>query len=815
MESLVKDIRYGGRTLFKQPGFTAIAVITLALGIGATTTIFSVVDALILRPLPYPDAERLVFLREVGARGGQMAMTEPNFDDVQASSQSFAALAISAGSFPLAVTGSSEPGRGRVSMASRRFFEVMGVQPLAGRTFLPEEEKYGGPVAAVLSYGYWQKALGGRADFTATKLIVDGVNCNIVGVMPPTFDYPAETEIWITYNTDPPNTSRTAHNLPVIGRLRPGVTLDQAGAELSVIGKRLRQTYGEKMDAVDFALIPLQTHLTRNVRQGLWLLLGAGSLLLLMACANYANLLLAQFTTRQREFTVRAALGASRWRLARQLMIENMLVTMPAAALGALLASFGVRLLLLLEKETLPRVNTIAVNGRVLFFSCSLAVLIAFALGLLPALRRGNQDLQSGLKESGRGQSADLAKKRLRGALVSAQVGLTLVLLAGAGLLGRSFLKLSQIDPGFRTESAIAMTLSLPTTITPQEDEQLRQFYVQLLERVRNLPGVTAVGGINVLPLTGWGASGTFLINDDPAQRGYAAYRVASADYFGAMKIPLLRGRKFGNADTVNSPHVAVISQSLAHKYWPNEDPVGKRIQFGNMDTDKHLLNVIGVVGDVRDALDREAQPTVYAFSLQRPQWWQVSRLAIVVSTQTNPQALIPALRSTVQSLRDAPATFTTLDEVFSSSLDSRRLSLVIFGVFAATALVLAIAGIYGVMSYVVTQRTHEIGIRMALGAQARDVLKLIVKNGMGPVLLGIVVGLAAALAATRLLASFLFGVTQTDAVTFASVSLGLIVVALIACYIPARRRHESRSPGGLARRMRISGWGRRSVLNF
>jgi predicted permease len=552
----------------------------------------------------------------------------------------------------------------------------------------------------------------------------------------------------------------------------------------------LRQTYGEKTDAVDFALIPLQTYLTRNVREGLWLLLGAGSLLLLMACANYANLLLAQLTTRQREFTVRAALGASRWQVARQLVVENVLVTLPAAALGALLASFGVSLLLLLDRDTLPHVNAIAVDGRVLLFSGGLAVLIAVALGLLPALRLGKQDLLAGLKESARGQSADVTKKRLRGALVAAQIGLTLVLFAGAGLLGRSFLKLMQIDPGFKTESAIAMTLSLPSTITPQEDERLRQFYLQLLERSAQLPGVTAVGGINVLPLENRGTNGTFLINDDPAQRGYAEYRVASAGYFAAMKIPLLRGRIFDGTDTVNSPHVAVISQSLAQRYWPNEDPTDKRIQFGNMDTDKHLLHVVGVVGDVRDAtLEREAQPTVYAFSLQRPQWWQVSRLAIVVRAQNSPQALIPALGATVQSLRaDVPVSFKTLDEVFSSSLDGRRFSLVIFGVFAATALLLAIAGIYGVMSYVVTQRTHEIGIRMALGARAADVLKLILKNGMGPVLLGVAVGLAGALALTRLMASLLFGVTPTDALTFATVSLGLIVGALIACYIPARR---------------------------
>jgi len=377
------------------------------------------------------------------------------------------------------------------------------------------------------------------------------------------------------------------------------------------------------------------------------------------------------------------------------------------------------------------------------------------------------------------------------------QIALTLILFAGAGLLGRSFLKVMQINPGFKTESAIAMTLSLPSTITPEQDEQLRQFYSQLLERSALLPGVIAVGGINVLPLADRGAGGNsppvlpaFLINDDPAQKGYATYRVASSGYFAAMSIPLLRGRMFDQTDTTKSPHVAVISQSLARKYWPNEDPIGQRIQFGNMDQDKHLLHVVGVVGDVRDAtLEREAQPTVYAFSLQRPQWWQVSRLAIVVRAQDSPHLLIPALRTTVHDLRaDVPTSFKTLDQVFSSSLNSRRFSLVIFGIFAITALLLAVAGIYGVMSYVVTQRTHEIGIRMALGARAADVLKLVVRNGMGPVLLGVMLGLAGTVGLTRLMVSFLFGVTPTDALTLATVSAGLILVALIACCIPARR---------------------------
>jgi predicted permease len=790
MDTIINDVRCGLRNLVKRPAFAIVALTTLALGIGATTTIFSVVDALLLRTLPYHDADRIVVLREVGVDAGHMLFAEPNFDDLRDDSKSFAALAISAGSFPLVVTGGNEAARARVSLASPQFFDVMGVKALAGRAFLPEEDKYGGPVAVVLSYGYWQKALGGRSDFANARLNIDGVSCSVVGIMPPQFDYPANTEIWMTRNTDPVNPSRTAHNWPVIGRIRPEISREQAQSELSTIAKQLRQQFGDKTDAVDFAMVPLQTFLTRSVRQGLWLFLGAGTLLLLMACANYANLLLAQFTSRQREFTVRSALGASRWRLARQLVIENLAITLPASALGTACASFGIALLLRLDDKILPRINTISVDRRVLLFSSTVALIIAVVLGLLPAFGLSRQDLQSGLKESARGQSADPAKKRLRGALVTAQVALTLVLLTAAGLLGRSFVKLMQVDPGFKPDSAVAMTLSLPTTITPAEDERLRQFYVQLLERIQGLPGITAVGGINVLPLADRGANGTFLINNHPAQRGYADYRIASAGYFAAMNIPLLRGRMFDRTDTVSSPHVAVISQSLAQKYWPNQDPLGREIQFGNMDTDKHLLHVIGVVGDVRDAsLDREADPTVYAYSLQRPQWWQVARLAIVVRARTDPQSLVPALRNTLRSVRpDTPASFKTLTEVVSASLDTHRFSLVIFGVFAATALVLAMAGIYGVVSYMVTQRTQEIGIRIALGARAADVVLLVMNRGMTPVVIGVVIGLAGALACTRLMTSLLFGVTPTDSLTFAGVPLLLILIALFACYLPARR---------------------------
>ena len=787
MDTVIKDFRYGIRSLLRRPGFSVIVIVVLGLGIGATSAIFSIVDASMLRSMPYPQSERLVLLREINDKGNQVRVAEPNFEDMRVRSKSFEALAIGAGSFPLVVTGPGEAARVNISYASADFFKAMAVQPILGRSFVPEEEQYRGPIAAIVSYGYWQKSLGGRSDFNSVKLNIDGVACNVVGVMPAAFDYPSDTAIWMTMNAEPPNTSRTAHNWPVIGRLRAETTIEQAIAEVSMIGKQLKETYGQQMDAVDFTLVPLQSFLTRNVRQGLWLLLGAVGLLLLVACANYSNLLLAQLTAREREFIVRRTLGASRLRLTRQLLVENILLTIPAAAFGVLLANLGVRLLLLLDKgTTLPRVNTIAVDSRVLLFACALAILIAVVLSFLPLFQGIGQDLNTGLKAAGRGQIG--ASHRLRRAMVTGQIGLTIVLLSGAGLLARSFLNLMKVDPGFAAQSAVVMTLNLPTTITPEEDEKIRQFYVGLLDRVGQLPGVTAVGGTNSLPLNG-GANGTFLINNDPGMPGQAEYRIASAGYFPAMRIPLIKGRLFGSQDNVNSQHVAVISESLARKYWPAEDPIGKRIQFGNMDTDKRLLQIVGIVGDVRSSLEREAQPTVYAFSLQRPQWWQVARLSIVVRGQTDPETLIPALRSTVLELRsDVPTSFRTLEQVFSSAFDARRFTLMLFGVFGAVALLITLIGVYGMLSYSVAERRQEIGIRMALGAQSANVLLLVIGQGFRITIFGIAIGLAGAWALTRLMSNLLYGVSPTDPITFAVIGFLLLLVALLACWIPARR---------------------------
>jgi putative ABC transport system permease protein len=786
MNSLWHDLKYAARMLRTRPGFTAAAVVSLALGIGACTAIFSVVDAVLLRSLPYPAAERIVQLREVSDKGVQMPVAEPNYLDARTRSHSFAAIAQYGGAL-VTVTGGSQPARVPASIVSADFFKVLGVQPVVGRAFLPEESKAGGRAVAVVSYGFWQRLLGGKNDLSTTTLKINDHSFIVVGVMPQGFAFPQATEVWSPREMFPPQTSRTAHNWRVIARLRPDVTLAAARADLSALGRQLKQENGASIDAADFAVIPLQESLVGDVRQALLVILGAVAFLLLVACTNVANLLLAQMTARQKEFAVRAALGAGRLRLAQQFITENLLLALGAGALGVLLSFWGVDLLLALNQGSLPRADEIGVNGRALAFTLVLSLVIAVVLGLVSVLRLSSRDLQAGLKEAARGQTAQAATNRVRRLLVVAQVALTLVLLVGAGLLGKSFVRLLQIDPGFRPESVVAMNLSRPSSETEAQQRKMLQFYEQLLERVGQLPGVAAVGGINSLPLTGTGSNGTFIIDNDPAHTGYAEYRLASAGYFAAMDIPLLHGRLFEPGDTANAPPVAVISQSLAQKYWPDEDPVGKQIQFGNMDGDERLLQVVGVVGDVRErGLDAALARTVYANALQRP---QASALSIVVRTEGDPASLTTALRQAVQTLDpELPVSFRPLKQIYSSALDVRRFSLVIFGVFATVALLLAALGLYGGVAYTVTQRTHEIGIRMALGAQARDVLRLVIGQGMTLTLCGVGLGLAAAFALTRLMASLLFGVAATDPLTFAGVALLLTVVALVACLIPARR---------------------------
>jgi len=813
METFIKDIRFGVRSLLKRRGFTSIAVLTLALGIGASTAIFSVVDGVLLRSLPYPEAERFVELREVTAKGTPISFAEPNFLDVRARSRTLEGVAEYSGG-TATVTGGSEPARAITFRVSGDFFRVVGTQPFLGRTFAMEESKPGGAPVAVVSYDFWRRVLGGQTDLTGTTLRISDRAFTVVGVMPPGLGFPQNAEVWISREISLAETSRSAHNWHVVARVLPAIKIEQARAEVSAIGKQLKQEHGKDMDAVDFALIPQQEYMVGNVRGALMMIFVAVGFLLVVACANVANLLLAQVSVRQREFAVRSALGATRLHLARQFITENLLVTLAAGALGVLLSFWGVDLLIGLNQQSLPRVNEIGVNVRAIAFTVALCLLVAIVLGLVPLLRFSSRDLEGSLRETGQGRSGQ-AGQRLRSLLVVAQMALTLILLVAAGLVGKSFYRLLRIDPGFRTESAVAMELSLPrigfnekqyqdfmqayqrlqehgiapdTTVQlSAEEERQRLFQEQLLDRLGQLPGVSAVGTISLLPLRGDGPDGTFLINNNPARKGAADFRLASAGYFAAMGIPVLRGRTFDRSDQPNSPAAALISESMAGKYWPNENPIGQTIQFGNMDGDLRLLHVVGVVGDVHDrGVDAATSPTVYANSLQRP---PSSSIAVVVRARVPPSALVPSMRQAVRSLDpQLPMNFRTLDQVFSSSLDQRRFSLVIFGVFGCVALLLAAMGIYGVTNYSVTQRTHEIGIRMALGARVGDVLKLVLRNGMSLALIGAALGVAGAFAITRVMSSLLFGVAPTDLATFTAVTLVLIAVAFLACYIPARR---------------------------
>jgi len=780
---MLNDLRYAIRQLRKSPGFTAAAVLTLALGIGATTAIFSIVDAVLLRPLPYPEAEKIVSLREVDAKGRQITFAEPNFLDVRARNHTLAAAA----EYNMQLTtvlGGSEPVRARVAYVSGDFFKTLGVQPATGRSFLPEEAKVGGHPVAVVSHGYWQRLLGSRNDLAATPLRFGDTRYTIVGVMPQSFNFPKDAEIWLPIELFPSSESRTSHGKRVIARLRDGMTLGQARADLSTIGKQLKQENGTNIDLIDIAALPLREAMVGEVSQSLVVILAAVGFLLLVACTNVANLLLAQATGRQREFAVRTALGATRGRLARQFIAESLLLALLAGGLGVLLSFWGVEALIGLNQGVLPRADEIGVDTRVLALSFVLSLLVAVALGLVPLLRLGGWDLQEGLKEAARGQSANATSHRLRAMLVVTQVALTMVLVLGAGLLIKSFIKVLEIDPGFRTESAVAMEISL----SDEPPQRRASFYQQVLERLAALPGITAVGGVNGLPMVGGAADGQFLIDNNPALKGYGEFRVASPGYFNAMGMRLVRGRLFDQSDGPETPQVALISESLARRYWPNEDPLGKGIQYGNMDGDTHLLRVVGVVSDVREfGLEANTRPTVYVHYLQRPR--QAWGFAIVARTSGDVKTLIPAMRSAVQAVnRDVPTNFRTLGQIFSSSLDNRRFSLVIFGSFAAVALLLAALGIYGVTSYAVTQRTQEIGIRIALGAQLANVLRLVIGQGMKSVLLGIAIGLGGAFALTRLIAHLLFQVSATDPLTFLVVTAVLMLAGLLACYLPARR---------------------------
>jgi putative ABC transport system permease protein len=801
-EDFLRDARYGTRSLRRAPGFAIIAILTLGLGIGAATAVFSVVNGVLLAPLPYPDADRIVRLFQINSDGQRMGnVSEPNFDDWRAGTRVFVAMAVTA-AWPAPVTIGAETTMMAGSVVSREFFDVMGVRPVVGRAFDEAELAVGASPTVVISDRLWRTRMA-AAPLDTLRLRAGDTIYQVIGVMPPSFDYPTGSEYWHPRELTPPQTARTAHNFAAIARLADGVPLERATAELSAISRTLKAQHGDATWMSDATALPLRDQLTATARPTLLLLFAAALLLLVIACLNVSNLQLARASTRRRELSVRLAVGASRGRLVRQLLAEALVLSMAATALGVAIAWAGVQTLLALQPTNVPRIQTVALDGTAIAFAAGAALGTAVVLGLVTALRAARQDVREALTEGTRSVAGGRTSERVRQGLVVGQVALTIVLLTGAGLLGRSFINVMAIDPGFRTDGALLVETQWPFSSEPGLQQQRKSVQQELIARLGSLPGVRAAGLINAHPVgTGGFADGQFLEMTRPdelqslddfaklgaearSRAGMAGYRVASEDYFAAMGIRLVRGRLFEESDGPDAPHVAVISESLAATKWTDQDPIGRFVQFGNMDGDLRGFRIVGIVSDVREVSpEAVAGPLFYGYYKQR----MASRFTMVVAADA-PAALAPTVRQVVREADpELPVQLRTLDEAFDRALAGRRFSLTLVGAFSAAALLLAALGIYGLISYLVAERTREIGIRLALGADSGDVLRLVIGKGVLLATLGIVVGFGAALGVTRLIEGLLFGVTATDPVALGGVLLVTFSAVLCASYVPARR---------------------------
>jgi putative ABC transport system permease protein len=791
MQTLWQDLRYGARMLFKQPGFTLIAMLTLALGIGANTAIFSVVNAVLLRPLPFAEAERLV--RVYVTSPARNIRTNPaswlNFEDWRARNSVFEAMAAYS-SASATFTGGDVPEMIEGTGASGDLFAVLRAQPLLGRTLSVADERQG-QRNVVISYALWQRSFGGDAKIVGRQVTLDATGYTVIGVMPRGFRFPLEqskTDFWIPLDPQSEtNQERGANYLSVTARLKPGVTIEQAQAEMITIASQLEQEYRDRNAGRGIYLAPLHDAMVGEVRRALFVLLAAVGCVLLIACANVANLQLARAAARGKELALRAALGARRATLVRQLLTESLLIALAGGVAGLLLAAWGVDLLAAALPEDIPRASAIGLDARVLGFTTALTLLTGVAFGLAPALQSSKAELTDALKEGGCGASA--RRNRTRSLLIVTEVALSLVLLVGAGLLLKSFRHLLDVNPGFNPQGVLTATVALPPATYGTEARQAA-FFQQVLNRVAALPGVAAASVVDPLPLGGSMAMNSFSVEGraplQPGERPATNSRIISAAYLKALGIPLLRGRALAESDQAAAPQVMLINESFARRYFPNEDPLGQRIRLSI--ASNFVAEVVGIVGDVKHrSLEREAGPEAYVSYLQVP---QPTMSLVVRAAAGDPLQLAASLRQAVQQIdKDQPlADVKPMTAWLNESVARRRFNLLLLAVFAAVALLLAAIGIYGVVNYSVAQRTRELGIRVALGAQRTDVLKLIVGQGLRLTLAGIACGAAGALAVTRLMADLLFGVAPTDPLTFATVALMLPLVALLACWLPARR---------------------------
>ena len=800
MKTLWKDVTYAARVLLKSPGFTAVAVLAVALGVGANTAIFSVVNAVLLKPLNYEEPGQLVLINHNYPKLDLKAsVSAPGYTYYRDNAKSFSGVAALTG-WNVNLTGEGEPERLQGMSVTTNLFQTLGASPAQGRAFTAEEGQPGGNRVVVLSDGFWRRRFGGLP-VVGKSVTLNGEPYTVVGVMPPDFRFGREfggqtPDLWSPIAFTPQqldaNTSLTSEYLGVLARLKPGVSAAQAQAEMDAISADLRRQYMPGADASNWGLLLTRydEFVVGKIRTPLMILLGAVLFVLLIACANVANLMLARAAVRQKEIAVRTALGASRWRVVRQLLTESVLLSLAGGAVGLLLAMWGVDLLLRLNDNKIPRAAEIGLDRNVLLFTLGVSVLTGIVFGLAPAFQTTSVDLHDTLKEGGRSGKGGV-RRGVRNALVVAEMAFAVILLVGAGLLIRSFVQLQQVNPGFEPRGVLAMQVSLPGS-KYREGAQRASFDRQVLEAVRALPGVRSAATITTLPMSGFNQSGSFRIEGRQTPPGESSPHgdrwMPSDDYFQTMGVPLVRGRYFDARDTAEAPGVAIVSEALARKYWPGEDPVGQRITFEGGQQAPRWREIVGVVGHVRnEGLEGESRGQYYIPYAQRPNG---ADLFLVVRTDAEPSTLAPAVRGAVAGVdRDLPVyRVTTMEKLVAESLAQRRFSMFLFGVFAALALALAVVGLYGVMSYTVAQRTHEIGLRMALGAQSRDVLRMVVGQGMWLVAVGLAVGLAGALALTQLMTSLLYGVSAADPLTYAGIAVLLAAVAFFASYLPARR---------------------------
>jgi putative ABC transport system permease protein len=807
MDTLFKDIRYGFRGLLKHPGFTLVAVITLALGIGANTAIFTVVNAVLLRPLPVAAPEQLVFIWQshpFGKRIGvdQLPVSNADFLDWQEQSNLFEGMSMM-DSWGGNLTGGDTPEHVDGAKVSVNLFSLLRAQPMLGKDFNVEQAKPGNERAVILSHTLWQRRFGSDANIVGRQIQIDGQPYTVQGVMGPGFVFPkdmglpnyfsfAKTEMWLPIAlNDQQRTNRGSHHLAVIARLKPGATLEQAQSQLAGIARHVEELNPEQSKDWSTSVNLIHEQVVGASRKTILILLGAVAFVLLIACANVANLLLARSTSRQKEIAIRTALGAGRARIVRQLLLESVLLSFIGGLVGVILASWGIRLLLLFSPEKLPRLGEIHVDSRVLGFTIAISVLTGLIFGLVPALQASKTDLNESLKESGRSAMGGRHRQRARSLLVVSEVALSLVLLVGAGLLAKSFMRLQSVNAGFTPDHLLTATLELPRH-KYEDDALTAQFFRQVVERVGGLPGVEAAAAVSHLPLSGKEELDGFRVEGrpDPVEVSLiqtADFRVITPDYFRAMRIPLLKGRFFTEQDRATTAYSAIIDDSFARRFFPGEDPLGKRIDEDGSRNAHGFAVIVGVVGGVKHTdVKGEGRPTMYVPAEQSP--WET--MTLVVRSSGDPAALASALREQVKAVdNDQPLSeIATMQQLFSKAVAPQRFNLMLVGLFAALALALATVGVYGVIAYSVTQRAQEMGVRLALGASSRDILRLVIGQAMRTSLLGVGLGLVAAVALTRVMTSLLFEVSATDPIVFGGLAALLIAVTLVASYIPARR---------------------------